>query len=188
MTNEPCKQALNWSRENSYAFYFNSEPERPHCDARKVEAWEARALARCTNTVGELAGAWLYAPYSTAEPSQRSSSFSWSALVVAVILHVVAINVGIGMGYHRLLTHRGYQVPRWVEYFLATCATLSSGRWADLVWVATHRIHHQTHRPRRAIRILRATAGGGRTCGVDHPWSKAATCATPRCSPSMLPI
>ena len=43
--------------------------------------------------------------------------FTWSALVVAVILHVVAINVGIGMGYHRLLTHRGYQVPRWMNIF-----------------------------------------------------------------------
>jgi hypothetical protein len=43
--------------------------------------------------------------------------FTWSALVVAVILHVVAINVGIGMGYQRLLTHRGYQVPRWMNIF-----------------------------------------------------------------------
>ena len=22
------------------------------------------------------------------------------------------------MGYHRLLTHRGYKTPKWVEYFL----------------------------------------------------------------------
>jgi fatty-acid desaturase len=68
--------------------------------------------------------------------------FSWSALVVAVILHVVAINIGIGMGYHRLLTHRGYQVPRWLEYLLAICATLSL-EGGPLVWVTTHRIHHQ---------------------------------------------
>jgi stearoyl-CoA desaturase (delta-9 desaturase) len=68
--------------------------------------------------------------------------FSWSALIVAVALHVVAINMGIGMGYHRLLTHRGYQVPRWLEYFLAVCATLSL-EGGPLVWVATHRVHHQ---------------------------------------------
>jgi len=67
--------------------------------------------------------------------------FTWSALVVAVILHVVAINVGIGMGYHRLLTHRGYQVPKWMEYLLAVCATLSL-EGGPLVWVATHRLHH----------------------------------------------
>src|SRR5215469_13056327 len=37
--------------------------------------------------------------------------FSWQRLVVMAILYVLAINVGIGMCYHRLLTHRGYHVP-----------------------------------------------------------------------------
>ena len=68
--------------------------------------------------------------------------FSWSALAVAMGLHVVAINVGIGMGYHRLLTHRGYKVPKWLEYVFAVCATLSL-EGGPLVWVATHRVHHQ---------------------------------------------
>ena len=73
--------------------------------------------------------------------------FSWSVLIVAVTLHIIAINVGIGMGYHRLLTHRGYQVPKWMEYLLAVCATLSL-EGGPLVWVATHRVHHQhTDRP-----------------------------------------
>jgi fatty-acid desaturase len=73
--------------------------------------------------------------------------FSWSALIVAVALHVIAINVGIGMGYHRLLTHRGYQVPRCVEHLLAVCATLSL-EGGPLVWVTTHRVHHRhTDRP-----------------------------------------
>ena len=73
--------------------------------------------------------------------------FSWPALMVAVVLHIIAINVGIGMGYHRLLTHRGYQVPRWMEHLLAVCATLSL-EGGPLVWVATHRVHHQhTDRP-----------------------------------------
>ncbi len=38
--------------------------------------------------------------------------FSWINLIVAIVLYVLAINCGIGMGYHRLLVHRGYQVPR----------------------------------------------------------------------------
>jgi stearoyl-CoA desaturase (delta-9 desaturase) len=42
--------------------------------------------------------------------------FSWQRLVVMAALYVLAINVGIGMCYHRLLTHRGYQVPKWLEY------------------------------------------------------------------------
>src|ERR1700729_1655151 len=68
--------------------------------------------------------------------------FSWSALVTAVILHAVAINIGIGMSYHRLLTHRGYPVPRWLEYLLAICATLSL-EGGPLTWVTPRRIHHQ---------------------------------------------
>jgi fatty-acid desaturase len=68
--------------------------------------------------------------------------FSWSALAVSLLLYIAAINVGIGMGYHRLLTHRGYRVPRWLERFMAVCATLSL-EGGPLVWVATHRIHHQ---------------------------------------------
>ncbi len=68
--------------------------------------------------------------------------FSWSGLAVAVVLHIVAINIGIGMGYHRLLTHRGYRVPKWLEYTFAVCATLSL-EGGPLVWVATHRVHHQ---------------------------------------------
>jgi stearoyl-CoA desaturase (delta-9 desaturase) len=42
--------------------------------------------------------------------------FSWQRLGVMLVMYVVAINVGIGMCYHRLLTHRGYQVPKWLEY------------------------------------------------------------------------
>src|SRR6201982_832176 len=51
--------------------------------------------------------------------------FSWSRLAVMAVLYVLAINVGIGMCYHRLLTHRGYQTPKWVEYVMSICPTLS---------------------------------------------------------------
>src|SRR5580658_4421914 len=44
--------------------------------------------------------------------------FSWQRLAVMAILYVLAINVGIGMCYHRLLTHRGYTCPKWVEYVM----------------------------------------------------------------------
>ena len=50
--------------------------------------------------------------------------------------------LGIGMGYHRLLTHRGYKTYRWVEYVLTWCGTLAL-EGGPIFWVATHRIHHQ---------------------------------------------
>jgi len=68
--------------------------------------------------------------------------FSWKAFLTALLLNWVATSLGIGVGYHRLLTHRGYKTPRWVEYFLTTCATLSL-EGGPIFWVATHRIHHQ---------------------------------------------
>ena len=68
--------------------------------------------------------------------------FTWKALFVAIFLNWVSGSLGIGMGYHRLLTHRGYKTPKWVEYFLTTCATLAL-EGGPIFWVATHRIHHQ---------------------------------------------
>ena len=67
--------------------------------------------------------------------------WSWQGIVAAVILYWVAGSLGIGMGYHRLLTHRGYKVPRVVEYFLATCASLAL-QGGPIQWATTHRMHH----------------------------------------------
>jgi len=68
--------------------------------------------------------------------------FSWQRLAVMVVMYFVAINVGIGMCYHRLLTHRGYQVPKWLEYGMSICGTLAL-EGGPIFWVATHRVHHQ---------------------------------------------
>jgi fatty-acid desaturase len=64
------------------------------------------------------------------------------AIFTAFLLYVVAGSLGIGMAYHRLLTHRGYKTYKWVEYFLTTCGTLAL-EGGPIFWVATHRIHHQ---------------------------------------------
>jgi len=68
--------------------------------------------------------------------------FSWSRLAVAAVLWILAINFGIGVCYHRLLTHRGFQTPKWVEYCLTVCATLAL-EGGPIFWVAVHRVHHQ---------------------------------------------
>ena len=68
--------------------------------------------------------------------------FRWPSLVTAVCLTWVAGGLGISMGYHRLLTHRSYRVPLFLEYFLALCGTLAL-EGGPIFWVGTHRIHHQ---------------------------------------------
>jgi sn-1 stearoyl-lipid 9-desaturase len=68
--------------------------------------------------------------------------FTWPAFFLACFLWWVSGSLGIGMSYHRLLTHRGYKTYPWVEYFLTLCATLAL-EGGPIFWVATHRIHHQ---------------------------------------------
>jgi stearoyl-CoA desaturase (delta-9 desaturase) len=64
------------------------------------------------------------------------------AMLAAAFLWWITGSLGIGMAYHRLLTHRGYKCPKWVEYFLTTCGALAL-EGGPIFWVATHRIHHQ---------------------------------------------
>jgi sn-1 stearoyl-lipid 9-desaturase len=68
--------------------------------------------------------------------------FSWKALFVALFLYWVAGSLGIGLAYHRLLTHRGFKCPKWFEYFLTVCATLAL-EGGPIFWVGVHRLHHQ---------------------------------------------
>jgi fatty-acid desaturase len=68
--------------------------------------------------------------------------FSWKAVIISAVLYWMTIGFGIGMGYHRLLTHRSYKVPRALEYFFAVCGTLTL-EGGPIFWVATHRVHHQ---------------------------------------------
>lgn len=62
-------------------------------------------------------------------------------LLAAGILWWISGSWGIGLGYHRLFTHRGYKAPRWLRRFLATCGTLAF-QSGPIAWVTTHRIHH----------------------------------------------
>ncbi len=64
------------------------------------------------------------------------------AILTAVVLWIMAGMLGIGMGYHRLLTHRSYKTYKPIEYFLTICGTLAL-EGGPIFWVATHRIHHQ---------------------------------------------
>jgi stearoyl-CoA desaturase (delta-9 desaturase) len=66
----------------------------------------------------------------------------YGAMLAALILYYAAGMLGIGMAYHRLLTHRSYKTPKLVEYFLTVCGTLAL-EGGPIFWVATHRIHHQ---------------------------------------------
>lgn len=67
--------------------------------------------------------------------------FSWANLAAFLILWWVAGSLGTGLAFHRLLTHRGFKVPKWLEYSLTFCGNLALQSGA-VKWVTTHRIHH----------------------------------------------
>ncbi|MGE0246066.1 MAG: acyl-CoA desaturase [Pyrinomonadaceae bacterium] len=69
-------------------------------------------------------------------------TFSWPNLAALLILNWVVGGLGVGLGWHRLLTHRSFTVPRWLEYLLTIFGTLSI-QDSPVKWVATHRMHHQ---------------------------------------------
>jgi len=68
-------------------------------------------------------------------------TFSWSALILCIVLHWITGGLGITLCYHRLLTHRSFKVPKPVEYFLVVLASLA-GQAGPISWVAAHRLHH----------------------------------------------
>jgi len=68
-------------------------------------------------------------------------AFSWSGVVVAVILYALT-GLGITMGFHRLLTHRSFQTNWAIEYLLAFLGSLAN-QGSPMQWVAAHRAHHR---------------------------------------------
>ncbi len=68
-------------------------------------------------------------------------NFSWAGLGVALLLHWCFGSLGICLGYHRLLSHRSFQVPLWLERVFALFGALAI-QGGPIFWVASHRQHH----------------------------------------------
>jgi len=74
--------------------------------------------------------------------------FTWWGVLFLPIGNYLFTSMGIGAGYHRLLTHRGFTCPKWLEYTLTTLGVCSF-QDSPARWVLVHRVHHQhsDHRP-----------------------------------------
>ena len=68
-------------------------------------------------------------------------TFNRQALWVAVALQLMTGCLGITLCFHRLLTHRSFRVPKWLEYTLTLFGSLAA-QGGPIKWVATHRVHH----------------------------------------------
>ena len=73
--------------------------------------WDpAKSLWVSFMTVAGLVGGTIY--------------FSWGALAVFLVLTAITICAGHSVGMHRLLIHKSFSTPVWVEYILVYLGTL----------------------------------------------------------------
>lgn len=67
--------------------------------------------------------------------------FSWAGVALAIFGVYLFGMVGVNLCYHRLLSHRSFSCPKWLEYAFAIigicCLEDTPARW-----VAVHRKHH----------------------------------------------
>ena len=68
--------------------------------------------------------------------------WSWQAVTSLLVLYWVTACLGVTIGYHRLLSHRSFRVPLWLEHFFATCGALSC-QHGPIDWAGLHRHHHK---------------------------------------------
>jgi stearoyl-CoA desaturase (delta-9 desaturase) len=61
-------------------------------------------------------------------------------LVIAAVMYLLTA-IGITVGFHRQLTHRSFQTPKWLEYTFAVLGSMAV-QGSVIAWVADHRKHH----------------------------------------------
>ena len=70
--------------------------------------------------------------------------WGWGLTGLDVVLFLVFYTIsglGITVGFHRLLTHKSFDVPNWVRVGWATAGSMAI-QGSAIDWVATHRRHH----------------------------------------------
>ena len=68
--------------------------------------------------------------------------FSWTGVIFAVLGLYIFGALGINVCYHRLLAHRSFTCPQWLERCFAVLGVCSV-QDSPIRWVAVHRRHHQ---------------------------------------------
>jgi len=109
-----------------------------------IELAQRRRLSRPLTSNHRIA--WRYAVplavvHSLALLAFAPWLFSWSGLFLLVTGIYFYGGIGINICYHRLLTHRSFACPAWLERFFVIVA-ICCLEDAPAGWVAAHRLHH----------------------------------------------
>jgi stearoyl-CoA desaturase (delta-9 desaturase) len=96
--------------------------------------------------VGIIIALWAFVtiPFAAllaAVPVMWGWGLGWVDVVLFVAFYVVGA-AGIGVGFHRYLTHGSFKAKRWLRITLAIAGSVAI-EGAPTQWVADHRRHHQ---------------------------------------------
>jgi stearoyl-CoA desaturase (delta-9 desaturase) len=67
--------------------------------------------------------------------------FSWQNLGMMLGGWVITGMLGITLSFHRQLSHKSFETPKWLEYALAYCGCMAV-QGDPIDWVSSHRVHH----------------------------------------------
>ncbi len=131
MPNSLCEQKRRSRTRRSRTKYLRSILSVCRCPKRPSRSRSSGNTPSCLSSV-HLIALYAFVPWF----------FTWSGLVLAVLGHFVFGMLGITVGYHRLLTHRGFTCPKWLEHTFAILG-ICNLQDSPARWVAIHRMHHQ---------------------------------------------
>jgi len=68
-----------------------------------------------------------------------TSSYIW--LLLAFVFWILMSGLGIAVGFHRIYSHRCYELKPWLDAIILFCGTLAC-QSSSITWVATHIGYH----------------------------------------------
>jgi len=66
--------------------------------------------------------------------------WSWQGVAALAVMYWLTV-VGVTLGLHRLVAHRGFDTPQWVERLLVLMGAMAC-QSGPIEWVGLHRHHH----------------------------------------------
>jgi stearoyl-CoA desaturase (delta-9 desaturase) len=82
-----------------------------------------------------------FAALAAAVPLAWGGWMSWRDVVLAAVFYAIS-GLGVTVGFHRYLTHRGFSAGRTVRIVLAVARSMALEA-SPIQWVADHRRHHR---------------------------------------------
>jgi stearoyl-CoA desaturase (delta-9 desaturase) len=119
-------------------------PAQPELQPKKKpepseEEWAVARKERTYEGIDWGIAGWLIVLHAGALAAPFT--FTWTGLILGVVMYWITGCIGITLGFHRMLTHTGFQTYKPVRWFIAWIGGLA-GEGSAIHWVANHRKHH----------------------------------------------